>query len=57
MAVHSRHTHVADDQVGQQLGEAHQRVLAAARRAHVIAFGAQAGRHRAQQVRFIVYDQ
>jgi hypothetical protein len=54
VAVHARHADVADDEVGDHLGDAHERLGAAAGRHHVEPLAAQAGRDGAQQVRLVV---
>jgi hypothetical protein len=54
VAVHARHAHVADDEVGHGLSDADERLLTAARRHHVEPLGAQARPDCDQQVRLVV---
>lgn len=56
VAVHARHTDVADDEIRQALSDERQGLRAASRRRHVVSFPAQVNGDCAQQFRLIVND-
>ena len=55
VTIDAGHTDVADDQVGQVLGQPDERFLAAARRRYFVAHAPQDRGNRFQEVQLIVY--